>query len=113
MDVFLQRQQNLHGIDRFEQIVVNLASDGLVHQVLSLVFGDHHHGNVGMEVFDGCQGFQSGESGHILVEEDEVEVFVAAKFNGVTAVRGCRHFVSAFLQEDTVCFEQVDFVVDP
>ena len=66
-----------------------------------------------MDVLDGCQGFQSGESGHVLVEENEVEVFGAAKFYGVTSVRGRRHFVSAFLQEDTVCFKQVDFVVDP
>jgi hypothetical protein len=43
VDVFLQGQQHLHGIDRFDQVVGNFMTNGLVHDVFFLAFGDHYH----------------------------------------------------------------------
>ncbi len=44
VDVLLQCQQNLVGVHGLDQIVGNLLSDGLIHDVLFLALGHHHHG---------------------------------------------------------------------
>ena len=59
VDVLLQREKNLHRIDRFEQIVGNLRADGLVHKVLGLVLRHYHHGHIGLHVFDAGQRFET------------------------------------------------------
>ena len=41
--VFLQCQQNLVGVDGLDKIVSYLLSNGLVHDVLLLALGYHHH----------------------------------------------------------------------
>ena len=44
MDVLFQRQEYLVGIDGLDQIVGNLLSDGLFHDVFFLALGHHHYG---------------------------------------------------------------------
>ena len=58
MDVLLQRQQNLVGIHGFDQVVGNLLSDSLVHNVLLFTLGHHHHRQLGGNLLDALQGFQ-------------------------------------------------------
>src|SRR5690625_3361434 len=48
----LQRQEDLAWIDRLRQVVADLAAEGLLHQVLLLALGDHHHGHIGRELLD-------------------------------------------------------------
>ena len=44
MDILLQGQQDLIGVDGLDEVVGNLLSDGLVHDVLFLALGDHNDG---------------------------------------------------------------------
>ena len=113
VDVPFQRHENLHRVDGFEQIVGNLCADGLVHEVLGLVFGDHHHGHVGLHLFDGGEGFESRESRHVFVEEHEVEPLCATKLHRVVAVGGGGDVVTSFFEKKAVGAEQIDFVVHP
>ena len=113
VDVLFQRHEYLHRVDGFEQIVGNLCADGLVHEVLGLVFGDHHHGHVGLHLFDGGEGFESRESGHVFVEQHEVETLCAAKLHRVVAVGGGGDVVTSFFEKETVRAEEIDLVVHP
>ena len=113
VDILLQGHENLVGIDGFDKVVGNLGSDGLVHQVFGLVLRHHNHGHGGADFLDACQGFQSAEAGHILVEEDEVVVVFAAQFDGVRPVRGGRHVIILAAQEYHVCLEQIYLVIYP
>ena len=113
VDILLQREENLHRIDRLEEVVGNLRPDGLVHQVFGLVFRDHHHGKRGTDGLDLAEGFQSGESGHVFVEQDEVVITFLAEVDGIAAVGSGGDFVAALFEEDAMGFEEVDFVVDP
>ena len=53
VDMLFEREKNLHRIDGFQQIVCDLRSDGLIHQIFCLVFRHHHHGHLRMQGFDG------------------------------------------------------------
>ena len=44
VDVFLQGQQDLVGIDGLDQIVGNLLADGLFHDILLFTLGHHDDG---------------------------------------------------------------------
>ena len=113
MDVLLQRQQNLRGIDGLDEVVGNLGADGLVHDVLLLALGAHHNGRGGLYLLDILERFESAETGHHLIEEDEVEGFLTAFFNGVVAVADGYHFVAFLLEEKDVGLEQFNLVVYP
>ncbi len=66
-----------------------------------------------LDVLDAYQGFQSAESRHHLIEQDEVEGLLAAKFNGIRAVAYRLHLVSFLFQKDDVCLEKFYLVVYP
>ena len=68
VNVFLQREQYLVGVYRLDQVVGNLLSDGLVHDVLLLTLGDHHHGRGRRYFLDALQRFQSAQTRHLLIE---------------------------------------------
>ena len=72
--MLLQGDENLVGVDGLYQIVGYLVADGLVHDVLLLAFGNHDYRDVGRRLFDAREGFEAGESGHVLVEDYKVEV---------------------------------------
>ena len=113
VDVLFERHENLHRVDGFEQIVGNLCADGLIHEILGLVFGDHHHGHVGLHLFDGGEGFESREPGHVFVEQHEVEALRAAKLYRVVAVGGGGDVITSFFEKEAVGTEQIDLVVHP
>ena len=52
MDVLLQRQQYLVGVDGFYQVVGNLLADGLIHNVFFLALGHHNNGNLRGNLLD-------------------------------------------------------------
>ena len=94
---FFQREEYLHRVDGFEQVVGNLRADGLVHQVLGLVFRHHHHGYVGLLRLNASQGFKTRKPWHVLVEQHEVETSLAAKVDGIGTVRTGGYFVAFLL----------------
>ena len=113
VDVLLQRQQYLIGVDRLDQVVGNLLSDGLIHDVLLLTLRHHHHRQLRSQFLDALQGFQSREAGHHLVEQHQVETTLAAFLDGVGSVRYRHHLVAFFLQEEQVGLQQLHLVVSP
>ena len=97
VDVLLQREQYLVGVDGLDEVVGNLLSDGLVHDVFLLALGDHDDGHLRGDLLDALQGLQTAETGHHLVEHDEVEGAFAAFLYGVRAVGDCHHLVTFLL----------------
>ena len=71
------------GIDRLYQIVGDLVADGLIHDALLLALRHHHNGHVGVDLFDQRKCFQPGQSGHILVEENDVERLLLAAIDRI------------------------------
>jgi len=72
----LAGHQDLARIDRFRQIVIDTSPDGLVHQVFFFALGDHDDWHVRVAPLQLLQRRQSVETGHHLIEQDEVEVFL-------------------------------------
>ena len=78
VNVLLQREQDLIGIDGLDEIVGYLLADGLIHDILFLALGDHHHGGGRRQLFDALQRLQTAEARHLLVEQHQVERSFAA-----------------------------------
>ena len=113
MQVLLDGQQDLHRVDRLDEVVGDLAADGLVHDVLFLALGNHDDGHIGLHDFDALQGHKAADTRHVLVEDDEVEDLAAQGIEGVTSVGDRFHLVALVLEEQDVGLQQVDFVVGP
>ena len=113
VDVLLQREQNLVGVDGLDEVVGDFRADGLVHDVLLLALGDHDDGCAGRDLLDEVQRLQPAEAGHVLVEQDEVVGGLAATVDGIAAVRdGVNGVVLAFEEKD-VRAQELYFVVYP
>ncbi len=113
LDVLLERQQDLCGVDGLDEVVGNLGADGLFHDVLLLALRDHHDGCGGQQFLDAVQCLQSAQSGHVLVEQDEVERLLGAAVQGIVAVRHRFHLVAFLLEEEDVSLQQLNLVVNP
>ena len=107
------RQQNLVGVDGLDQVVGNLLSDGLLHDVLLLALGHHHHRQRRLQLLDLLQRLQSAETGHLFVEQHHVEVPLTALVDGVGTVRDRHHLVAFLLEEQQVCPQLFYLVVHP
>ena len=113
VDVLLQREQYLAGVDWLGQVVGYLVADGHVHDVFLLAFRNHHHGHVRVKFFHMCQCLQPAQAGHIFVQKDDVERVLPHHVNGILAVRGRLHVIPFFFQKQDVRAEQVHLVVRP
>ena len=113
VDVLFEREKNLHRIDGFQQIVCDLRSDGLIHQIFCLVFRHHHHGHLRMQGFDGGQGFESRESGHIFIEQHEVEGLCFAQIDGISTIIAGGDVVSSFFEKEAMGAKEVYFIIHP
>ena len=111
--VLFDREQHLVGVDGFDEIVGDLRTHGLVHDILLLALGDHDHGRRGAHLFDLGKGFEARHAGHHLVEDNQVVgAFRGHVYRVVSVVAGV-HFIALLLQEQHVRFQQFDFVVHP
>ena len=113
MDVFFQCQEDLGGVDGFDEVVGDFRADGLVHDVFLFAFGDHDHGRGGAGFLDAREGFQPAQAGHVLVEQDKVVGRGGAPVQRVLPVRGGFHLVAFLFEEQDVCFQQFYLVVNP
>ena len=111
--VFLQAKQYLRGIDRLDEVVGYLLSDGLFHHALLLRFGDHHHRQRRMFVFDDLQGLQAAQTRHLLVQKHDVQRLVVGNIYCVLAVVRGQHFVAFLVQIDNIRLQQVNLVISP
>ena len=113
VNVFLQRKQYLVRIDWFDEIVGNLASNSLVHDVLLLTLCHHHYRYRWGYLLDALQGVKPRESWHHLIEQHEVKVVLLTLFNGVLAIGHCDDFIAFLFQKEQMGTEQFHLVVGP
>ncbi len=111
--MFLDGYENLVGIDGLDEVVGDLAAYSLVHDVFFLALGNHYHGCLRVLLLEELKRFQSRESRHVLVEDNEVERSGGCHVEGVAPVVCGSNVVSSVPQEQKVRFEKVDFVVCP
>ena len=109
----LDGQQYLVGVDGLDEVVGDLAAEGVVHDVFLLALGDHHHGQPRSPLFQLAQRVDARQTGHLLVEEHQVGLLAVHDVEGVAA-RAHRHHAVAFLfQKHDVGLQQVYLVVGP
>ena len=113
MEQLFQRAENLARIHGFYKIVGYLAAHGLVHDILLLALGYHHHRHIGVGVLDAVESLKTGESGHVLVEDYEVEGLFGGEGQRVGTVVDGGDVVAFRLQEDYVGLEEVYLIVSP
>ncbi len=111
--VFLDGEQHLIGIDGLDEVVGDLRTHGLVHDILLLALGHHDDGRHGAQFLDARQRFETGEPRHHLVEDDQVELPRGHQIEGVVAVVAGFDVVAFPLEEQDVGFEKFDLVVHP
>lgn len=113
LQVFLDHQQNLTGIDWLDQVVIDLGSDGLVHDLLLFILGNHDHREPGAKCFDLAQSIQSGKSGHVFVQKNHIEMLLGTTFHGFRTVVHRRNRTALAFQEHDVTPKQVDLIIRP
>ena len=97
VDVLLERQKNLTGIDGLDEVIGYFVSDGLVHDVFFFALGDHDDGNLGIFHLDLAEGIEPAQSRHVFVEDNEVEGLMSSFFKRISSIRYSCDFISFLL----------------
>ena len=113
VDVFLQRQQNLVGIHGLDQVVGNLLADGLVHDILLLALGHHHHGQGGVYLLDALQGLKTAETWHLLIKQHQIEMVLTTEVDGIGAVAHRHHVITLTFKKQALRPQLLDFIIHP
>ena len=113
VEVLFDGEEELVGVDGLDEVVGYLRADGLVHDVLFLALRHHDDGRGGLYVFDLPKCLQSRQSGHHLVEQNQVECLATAGFDGVDTIADRHDFVAFHLQKTDVAFQEFYLVVGP
>ena len=113
MDILLERQQYLIGVYRLYQVVGNLLSDGLLHNVLLLALGNHHHSDRGINLLEFAQGFETADTRHLLIQQHQIEVALTAQVEGIGTVANGHDLIAFLLEEHDVALELLNLVVYP
>ena len=113
MEILFDGEEELVGVDGFDEVVGYLIADGLVHNALLFALSNHDDGHGWVNLLDRGKGLKSGESGHVLIEEDEVEGLFAATVYRVLSADDGRHVVAFLFEEKDVGLEEVDLIVGP
>ena len=67
VDILLQGEEYLVGVDGLDEVVGNLRADGLVHDILLLTLRHHDDGCGWLYVPDELQRLKTAQSWHLLV----------------------------------------------
>ena len=113
MYILLDRQKKLVRVDRLDQVIGDLVTDGLVHDAFFFTFGHHHDRYVGVDLFDMGQCFQTSQTGHVLVEENNIERLLPATVDSILPTDHRNYFISFILQKQNVRFQQIDLIICP
>ncbi len=89
IDDLFETQQHLVGINRFDQVIGDLAADGIIHQVLRFIFGDHHHRDLLIDLFYFGQCFQTGNTRHGFIEQYNIERVIFHKIHRIKPIGKC------------------------
>jgi hypothetical protein len=66
-----------------------------------------------LALLDQSKSLEAGESGHILVKDNEIEVLTVSEGESIAAVVGSDKFIALVAQEHQVGLQQVDLIVGP
>ena len=113
MDVLLERQQYLHGIDGLYEVVGDGLADGLVHDVFFFALGNHHDGRLRLYLLDTLQSLKARYAGHHLVKQYKVERMLLTLLYGVYAVAGNGDVIAFFLKKDYVGVKVFYLIINP
>ena len=113
VDVLLQREENLVGVDRLDEIIGYLRAYGLVHNVLLLTLHDHHDWHGRSDLLYALKRLEPVDTRHHLVEKDKVETCFAALLNGIIPIGDSYHIVSFLFQKQYVGTEKFYLVICP
>ena len=113
VDVFLERQKYLHGVDGFYEVVGDGLADGLVHDVLLFALGNHHDGSLRLYLLDTLQGFKTRYAGHHFVKQYEVECMLLTLLYGVYAIAGNGYVIAFFLKKYYVGVKVFYLIINP
>ena len=113
VDVLLQGQEYLRGVDGLDEVVGNLGADGLVHDVFLLALRDHDNGYGGQHLLDAGQGLEAADARHVLVEQDEVVGLLGTAFEGVETVGHGVNRVTFLFEEEDMGLQELYLVVNP
>ena len=113
VQVLLDGEQDLVGVDRLDQVIADFGADGFLHDVFLLALGDHDDRQMRPLVLDASERLQPVQAGHLLVQKNQVkdlspELF--ERFNTAVYSRDVKPFA---LQEQQVRLQQINFVVGP
>ena len=111
--MLLDAKEYLFGVDGFDEIVADFASQSFVHDVLFLAFGNHDDGDLRVAFLDNLQGVDAGETGHLLVEKDQVDFMVGQFVDGLVAAVYGDDGVTFVFEKHDVGLEEVYLVVGP
>ena len=113
VDDLLETGQDLVRVHRFDQIVADLCADGLVHQVLRLILGDHDDRDMRVLLLDAGEGLQPRHAGHRLVQQNHIDRLRAQEFQGIGTVREHGDCIALRFQETLLGFQAFDLVIYP
>ena len=97
MNVLLECEKYLVGIHRLDEIIGNLRTNSLVHDVFFFALCHHNNGRRWRNLFDFLQRLKSRKTWHHLIEEHKVECLLFAQFNSVRSVRYGDNLITFFL----------------
>ena len=113
VDILLECQQYLIGVYGLYQVVGNLLSDGLLHNVLLLALGNHHHSDRGINLLELAQGFETADTRHLLIQQHQIEVALTAQVESIGTVANGHDLIAFLLEEHDVALELLNLVVYP
>ncbi len=113
MKIFLDREQNLIRVDGFYEIIGDLLSHSLIHDILLLVLGDHDHWNVRHLELDPAECLQPRQAGHILVQKNQIRPGCPRHPHSVMSVIDSENFITFPFKKKNVRFQQINLIVHP
>ena len=113
MEILLDGRQYLLRIDRFYQVIGNVASHSLIHYVLFLILRDHDHRYMRGGKLYAMKCLQTCEPRHILVKYDEVERLFVDKRESVGSAATGDDIITFCFKKHYVRLEEIYLIVSP
>ena len=92
-------RKQLLGVNRLDEVIGNFGSYSLLHQHFLFAFGHHNHRQEGILVFEPRKHLQSTQTGHVLIQQDDVIVAQSGLSNRFGPVIDRCNFVALTFQK--------------
>ena len=78
-----------------------------------LALGDHNHRRLRRNFLHTLQSLQPGETGHVFIENHQIEMTRGHKLEGVAAIVDRHRLVAFRFQEEDVGLQEVNLIICP